>query len=285
MAGSIEDIRSAIARFHDDTAAVVNQGGLRPLEGSQAYEEWSSREAGDELLGTAFTQAHLLLESAADHMASVERLIHNPIQTIAPWTCARGCIESAAFGCWLLDPTVGVNVRIARSLAFRFKGIDERLKTERLLGNTEAAAYSHERIEYLESLAIDLGFKPILDSNGSRKGVGVRMPSATHCIRDQLGMELEFRLFSSLAHSHPAAISTFGFRATDPAAPLMLEKDLSGPAAALLLSRSAQAVHAIVRRRALLFGHPLDMLDEAVEAVCETLLEPLESGMRSPLPR
>jgi hypothetical protein len=284
LRGNVEDIRAAVAKFHDDVGGYVNQCGLRPAPGSKADLELSAWPPQDELLPTSFSQAALLLESAADHMASVERLLHNPIQSIAPWTCARGALESSAFGCWLLEPSIDAANRVARSLAFRGEGITERLKVERLVGDDAGVAYSQSRLVYLEQEASRLGFEPIVDARGKRLGIGVRLPSATGCIAGELNMEFEFRVFSSIAHSHPGALSTLGFSASDPSQPTMLEKDLSGPAAALLLARSAQAVHAIVRRRAQLFGHTTDSLDRAVDSVCATLNGPLEAGMRRPLP-
>lgn len=276
---SVEQIRSAVAQFHVDVGAYVNDCGLRPLSGSQAAAEQESW-GDDVLLKTAFSQGHLLLESAADHMSSVERLLHEPIQTIAPWTCARGTLESAAYGRWLFDSRIDASARVARSLAMRYEGVAERLKIERLVGDQSAVANSENRLNYLEQQATALGLNRIVDARGKRIGVGIRLPSATDCIAAQLNMEFEFRVFSSMAHVHPSALAMLGFAAADPVVPTVLEKDLSGPAAAFLLVRSAQAVRAIVRSRAELFGHSIVGLESAVAAVCSTLPEPLASEIR-----
>lgn len=274
----VENIRDAVKQFHDDTGEYVNSFSQIPEDDSPAGRQLSIWE-GEEIR-TAFAQGSLLLESTAEHMVSTARLLEEPIQTVSPWTCARGSLESAAFGCWLMDPTIDARQRAGRTFAFRFEGVNEQLKVARLAGSDAAVKRGEARLQSIEDRATELGFGLLRDGRARRIGIAVRMPSATGCIAQELGMEFEYRVFSSVAHSQPGAISMLAFEATDLGEPTLLEKSLSPAAATFIMARSAQALHRIVRTRATFMGHDTTALDAAVERVCGTLPPGAATEMR-----
>jgi hypothetical protein len=75
-----------------------------------------------ESIGTAYSQGEILIE-AADYVFAVTRTLTEPAQTIAPWACARGALETSSLSMWLMDTGINANERVKRSLAFFMRGL------------------------------------------------------------------------------------------------------------------------------------------------------------------
>lgn len=271
VAIDLEQMRNALAKLHDDTAAFLNDSSVYPSSGSKAAKEQQNWQGGREP-STALSQGHLCLEAAADHVFSLTRLLHEPLPSIAPWTCARATLESASYGCWLLTDVIGARTRVARSLALRYKVLSEGLTRERLLSDTSAIGAVESRLQALEDQASRLGYAPVVDKNGKRLSVGMQMPSATKCIADELDMEYEYRFFSAVAHSHPSTLIRVSFQASDPNEPTMIEKNLTPQAVAYLITKTAEAFEKVVTCRVVLYGHDLQRLNGIITAVHKTLI-------------
>jgi len=69
-------------------------------------------------------QATFLYESISDHVVAATRILSEPIQPIAPFSLVRSSIEVSSICCWILEPTITASDRIARSFAFRRKGLN-----------------------------------------------------------------------------------------------------------------------------------------------------------------
>jgi len=264
-------MREALAALHDRVADYLNDCGMYPAKGSIARSEQEAWRGDSDDLFTAYSQGHLLLESASDHAYGLTRLLTEPIQTIAPWTCVRATLEAAAYACWLLTKEINATERVARSLAFRYMGLEQQLKTARCMSDHEFSADTLKRLDELQAEAISLGYKVILDKVGKRISVARLVPSATECIRSQLDGEVYYRICSSMVHSHVSALIGLAFSAPDSSLPNELSKNLSPHAACWLLLRATDAFSHAVWARATLFGHDLHELTIILDGAYDSM--------------
>lgn len=205
---SIEAIKS----FHDGTSSAYQSKGFLPSEESQADHELATTRSREQL-ETAFSLGSMLIEVAADQAMAFTKTISIPAQTIAPWTTARSVIESAALGSWLMDDAIGSNERIMRGFAFRYEGLSQQEKFSRAENHGTVTDAVVERINAVESKAVELGYARILSKkNNKRIGIGQIMPSVTDIIDKALNMQGTYRLLSAAAHGHFWALNHLSFQ-------------------------------------------------------------------------
>ena len=211
--------REALLDLHTRFGAFVNAQGILPRPNSPALLE-ESDFVHPESIRTVISQSNQLIEVVGDHLTAFVKTISEPLETIAPWTCVRTILESAAVAAWLLDPSIEARARVGRSLALWYEGMEQQLRFSRLkhAGVTRELG---ERIREVESEAASWGFAPLTRRDGKRLGIGQRMPPATELVRAALDEEGMYRLLSGVAHAHFWAVNQLGFRpAEGPGIPL-----------------------------------------------------------------
>lgn len=203
----------SVEEFLEQTSIIWNKYENKPYPNSQASKElvMFSRP---ESIGTAYSQGVLLIEVAADYAYALLSTLTEPAQTIAPWACARGCLEASALSMWLLDTKIQADERVKRSLAFRYEGNDQQAKFAR---STKGAININDvtaRIDEIEQVAHYLGFSKVKNKNNKRIGIGQKMPTITQIVIDMLDKEQNYRLLSAMVHAHPWALQVYGFKKT-----------------------------------------------------------------------
>lgn len=274
----IAELRDELAHFRDAVAEFVNAEGVVPSQTSQA----SSEEASfirPESVRTAQSQAYMLLEVSADQMTALIKTITEPVETIAPYTCVRSLLESAALAAWLLDPGIDTQTRVQRSLAFRYEGLDQQVKFGRLT-NAGDVVKVEARIDLVEQEAIAMGFSPVLDRRGKRIGIAQVMPSATDLIGKMLNEEPMYRLLSAFAHGHSWAMQQLSFRVV-PGQPVKhspagvrlhtVEKNASPVGMAYLILLAAKAFARPVWYQSRYFGWRSEHLESILDSSFDKL--------------
>ena len=204
---------SSVEDFLEQTGKVWAGYEHKPFPNSIAAKELSSF-IRPESIGTAYSQAATLIEVAADYAFALKSTLTEPAQSIAPWTCVRGCLEAAALSMWLFDTKIDADERVKRSLAFRYEGLDQQAKLAQATNGMVNPVDIHKRIDQIDEVAQELGFPKVLDRNNKRIGVGQKMPSVTQVVIEMLNKEQNYRLLSGMVHAHPWALQHFGFTQT-----------------------------------------------------------------------
>ncbi len=262
--GDVQRSRQALVWLHEETGQFLNESGMDPTPESIAAKEQADTTKAEKLFA-AYSRGHLLLESAADHVFALSRLLVEPVQTMAPWTCVRASLESAAFSCWLLSERIDSQERIGRNLTFQYEELSQQLKLARVTGDEESLRILEAKMGKAKAEALSLGHTRVVRKNHKRAGIALRVPSATDCIRDMLGEEKWYRTFSAVTHGHSWAISQLSFRVLDLPGLTALEKSLRSDGAALLLILAADALAKPVWTKASLFGYDLKRLSRILE--------------------
>jgi len=260
----VERKRKALAELHDDVAQFVNESGMYPVPESLAAKEQADSSKAEHL-SNAYSQGHLLLECAADHAFALTRLLVKPVQAMAPYTCVRGSLESAALSCWLLSNRIDSRERMGRSFAFRYNGLSQQLKLADMKDDTNSRKAILSRIEKVDAEARSLGYAPVVGKKGDRIGIAQKMPSATECIGKTLDEKWLYRVLSGMAHGQTWIQMQLSFHVPDPTEPTLHKKTLSTYAAAFLLWKAADTLAKPVWTKASLFGHDLDNLSRILK--------------------
>ncbi|HMP39233.1 MAG TPA: hypothetical protein PKA05_02540, partial [Roseiflexaceae bacterium] len=230
------------------------------LPGSQAEAEMNSfKEPGR--VQDAYIQANLLLEGAADHLIAFTKTVTEPATTIAPWTCVRAILESCALSAWLIDPAIDVTVRVQRSFALRYEGLDQQVKCLRAFRNIEDVDRMNNRIDEVERDALELGFPQIVNRTGTRIGIAQQMPTITDVIEITLNEEATYRIMSAMAHGHIWAYRHLGFKLVDDEGELTLEKHLEPFLVQYLCLQAVQALSKPVLLKGNLLGWDIRNID------------------------
>ncbi len=197
----------------DDIRALCEKPGASPQPQSPAELE---RRAfvRPESLDTAYSYGLIALESAADHLAALDCLLRAEQYSLAPWTCWRGLLEAAATATWILDPTNTPQERVKRSLALRYSTLVEQRKMANGVNDTAAVKRIDERVDGIESIAIALGYDPVVDRKGRRIGIGIQKPKILDLVESQFNFGNLYRGLSAIAHADSALVSQVGFMNT-----------------------------------------------------------------------
>ena len=226
------------------------------------WHNWR-RYCEPERITDAYIQVNLLFEGAADHLIAFTKTVTEPATTIAPWTCVRALLESCALTAWLTDPTIDATIRVQRSFAFRYEGLDQQVKCLRAFGNTADADQMVNRIAEVERDALGLGYPPIVNGKGKRIGIAQQMPAITNIIKDTLTEEATYRLMSAMAHGHMWAYRHLGFKLVDDVGAPILEKHLDPFLVQYLCVKSANTFAKPVWLKGRLFGWDMQEIKTA----------------------
>jgi hypothetical protein len=201
----------ALQDFLDQTSILWNQQGEKPEPVSQASLELVTF-ARPESIGTAYSQALILFEAAADYSMALVKTLTEPAQTVAPWSCARSVLETSALATWLWDTRINARQRVQRSLAFRYEGLLQQLKFAQASKKGVDKQMIIERLDEIEKIALSLGFAKIVDKkNQQRIGIAQVMPSVTKIIEEMFDKETNYRLLSAMVHGHSWAVQPLSF--------------------------------------------------------------------------
>ncbi|MCK4830647.1 hypothetical protein KA005_83815 [bacterium] len=256
----------------DETANVINQYSIYPEEGSQASGELKTFPR-TESVHTALSQGTSLIEVAADHIMALVKTTTEPVQAMAPWVCLRSILESAALATWLLDPNLDARTRVQRSLALRYKGFSQQTKIARTLNDNSYLNLIEIRIEEVEQVAFDLGFKRVTSKNNNRIGIGQIMPPLTDIVRDTLNEEATYRYLSALTHAHHWALQQVSFQKVDeqdagislmPNTKIM-EKAMKSSSIAFLCVTAAIVISKPIWYKSRFFGWNLDQIESILD--------------------
>lgn len=212
----------ALNEYLEKSVVIWNSYGIEPVKDSLAYVELSSF-ARPISIRTAYSQGDLFIEACADYSMALVKTLTEPLAAIAPWACARGAVESAAFSAWLFDSEINSRQRVKRSLALRYEGLHEQMKFLNAIDKSSESRKSLERIDEIERIATELGFVKVLDHKGKRIGVGQKMPSKTDIVSEVLSKGEDYRILSAMTHSEYWALQRLSFTEIDKEEPASSE--------------------------------------------------------------
>lgn len=249
-------MRNALEQILSESATVIDAIESTPLPHSSADIELKNFQRPLSIK-TAHDQAYLLIESSADYLSCLIRSITEPVQTIAPWSLTRSVLESAAVSIWIGSPKISALERVQRSLAFRFKGIQQQAKLA--MNDTRINMPLNETFDRLVNIANEIGAVVKLSKNGIPKRIGAHFPSFTDLCTSELGEAATYRILSAMTHSQPFAIQQLSFKVLGPAnndaERFDAEKHISNLSIGWLCERAACAFLRALCARLKLFGY------------------------------
>ncbi len=275
-------IRGALKYLHDEIAHLIEAEGNKYAAGSQAANEHSIYAEPDAVFN-AMALAGQLIESADDHLSVISKILVEPIEIIASWTCIRSMLESCALAAWLLDPSIDVRTRVGRGFALRYEGMEQEQKLCRAMKRPETEIdKSKANMDEMERDALALGFAAVTDKNGDRIGVGQRMLGATDVIKLMLDDEVMYRLLSAVEHGHHWAIrqlcyeeSTADDEEIGGTQTRAFKKKISVDKVAVLTSCGVQAFLRALWNQCHYFGWNCLHFEEVFENVADKMLLPI----------
>jgi hypothetical protein len=201
----------ALQAFLDESIVLWNAPGDQPATQSQAALELANFSR-PESVGTAYSQAYLAFEAAADYSWALVKTLTSPGQSIACWGCARSVVETSAISTWLWDVNINARQRVQRSLAFMHEGLLQQMKLARASKGKLDTKKPQERLEEVEKLAINLGLGKTNTKHGKQMvSLELEMPSVTQLITGILKKEENYRLLSAMVHGHHWALQSLSF--------------------------------------------------------------------------
>lgn len=270
----------AVTEFMKETRDLWNQYKHQPTPNSQAAKELAEFPR-PESIGTAYSQGTVLIEVAADYTFAVTRTLTEPAQTIAPWACARGILETSALSIWLLDTTINSEERIKRSLAFRYEGFEQQRKLAQSTNGKINPQTIISRMDEVEKIALKLGYEKIADKNGNRIGIGQVMPSITDITIKMLNKEQDYRLLSAMVHAHHWALQNFGFIKTHSDQMILenvkgayFEKHISEDSIFFLCTTTVTSISKALLMNFSLFGYDKKPLALAIDSAIKKIHPP-----------
>jgi hypothetical protein len=201
---------SSCEEFAQRVSELMRTRGMEPTSGSLADVERRTFP-NPTLILHAHTCGPLSIESANEHLVGFCRCARPPALSFPSWTNVRGGLEASALGAWLLDPSIDAATRVQRHFSFRYDGFEQQLKQARLTGAAGDVARIEARVAAVERDAIQLGHTALRNRRGVRSGIGMPWPGITNIIASTLAREIDYRLLSSIAHSHHWALGQLGF--------------------------------------------------------------------------
>jgi hypothetical protein len=196
----------------------------KPAVGSKAAAEIDNmllRRTGDpwgtDVPRTAYAAASLLMTGVLDNLATLQRLLGDPMPTIGPTVVARSAIEMGATAWWLMEPSIGVRRRACRELALsltsarRAKQVAEELEDSE--GKAEVMEQEVRVLQRIDDLMISAPsggrYEPVIE--------GERCPSATHltaemlktCFPADTPTQSFYRTYSAVTHGELYGLMNF----------------------------------------------------------------------------
>lgn len=206
--------KTPVSNFLTKLFAFLENAGFDPAADSPTAKEVRSFSR-PESVQTAFAQASQSFIAATDYFEALDTLVNMEKFAIAPWSCARGMIESSAICTWLFEMGIGPKERVSRSLSLRYAALREQEKMARYDGNNKIIKEIEEHIESIERIAVNLGFQLLRDKKNRRIGIGQIKPDMTTLIERQFKGEKLYRILSGMAHSNYTILTALSFTKTD----------------------------------------------------------------------
>jgi len=206
--------KTLVSNFLIKLFSFLEKAGFDPAADSPAAKEVKSFSR-PESVQTAFGQASQSFIAATDYFEALDTLVNKKKFAIAPWSCARGMIESSAICTWLFEIGIDTKERVSRSLSLRYAALREQEKMARYDGNNKKIKKIEERIESIERIAVNLGFQFLRDKKNRRKGIGQIKPNMTTLIERQFKGENLYRMLSGMAHSNYTTLTALSFTKAD----------------------------------------------------------------------
>lgn len=159
--------------------------GTVPAAESRAMAELASENAlsgawgGDPVSG-AHTWAGMLVAGAAAQFQTLTRIVVGKPSVFGPQTLARSGLEMAARAFWLLEPDIGVRLRVARH---KTEQLHSFMQARALLGETDYATHGEKAIT---ATANELGFEVVRGKKERHSSIIERRPNATTAFRELL---------------------------------------------------------------------------------------------------
>jgi hypothetical protein len=189
----------------------------KPAQGSPLEQELAlATEAGlDEpetawginVIQTAVNQAVASLAAADDQLIGMQHVLREPLTTFGITTLARGVIEASARAWWLLDPSVDVRTRVARSMTSRLETLWYNRRVEEKLDLPRTCT---ARIEEILAIAPTKGFNAIAERRNAPPAIEEALPWAARLYEEILGSkELGYGVwadFAAVAHGQAGGI-------------------------------------------------------------------------------
>jgi hypothetical protein len=210
------EMREALTMFADVSAKFIGAHNNRPLAGSQAAIE-KTTFADPENIESAWSIGSQLLVFNADHLSAFVKIVTEPVEVSACWTCVRSMLESCALAAWFLDPAINATDRASRVFAYRFESIEQQIKLMTAINRpVDEIQFLKDRIDAIENEALSLGYDRVLDKKTKTRRLGICqiMPGATDLIEEALEDPISYRLLSAVAHGHHWAIRQVRFNTT-----------------------------------------------------------------------
>ena len=192
-----------------------------PAVASVAAKELAGT-SNPEPLRTAYSFGVQSLVAAGDHCFALDRVLRPSAHSHAPWTLARGVLEGSSAAKWLLDPSLEVHTRLARSMSRRLSSLREQQKflegmarRPELPGSDSLVrdiSHTEDRIEAVISQAEELGVPEKRSKDGKLLSFGEGMPSKVKLVELSFGDASMYRLLSGAAHGEPWATMIVSLR-------------------------------------------------------------------------
>jgi hypothetical protein len=271
-------LRETLTRLDKDLPAYIQSQGEVAV-GAQAAIELASYK-NPESLHTVFAIGKVLLEFVGEHVSAFIKTMHEPVETLAGWTCVRSMFEASSIAAWLFESNIDAHKRISRAYAYRYDGLEEQLKFARSTGIVTEIKKCEDILDKIEQTAVALGFPKLTDKKGNRIGLAERMPTATEIIKAVLDEEVAYRVLSAVAHAHFWALHEVGFRTAAIQPPqtsdglklTALEKAVGNPAKyAFIVVRAMKSITLPVWRQSLYFGWDKAKLVELLESIYDQM--------------
>ena len=210
-------VRDGLTKLLDAADNVRDSWGHMPAEDSKAMAELAEEASyrgdspwGQDPVQAAHNTAQLLAFGANDCARAMIRLLDSESPPVyAHIVLARAVLEHAGRAWWLLDPRIGVRLRIARGMNERLNGLSEQ---GRLPLNDEDKTRAKTRRAALFAEAERHGFRKVRRDRSTPPTLEEERPGQTALIklllREQGDVSLGamvYGLFSAVAHG-----TTFG---------------------------------------------------------------------------
>jgi hypothetical protein len=170
--------------YPDRKPAQGSQLEQERIQGSVAGLDEPETAWGSNVVQVAINQAVASLTAADDQLIGMQHVLREPLTTFGITTLARGVIEASARAWWLLDPSVDVRTRVARSMTSRLETLwyNRRLEEKLDLPRTSAG-----RMEEILAIAPSKGFNAIVERRNAPPAIEGALPWAARLYEEILG--------------------------------------------------------------------------------------------------
>lgn len=201
------DARLEILEYGQRVKSLLENLEWRPTENSKFESEQTSYSA-PEWIRFSLADARISINGAFDFLVGSVSLCEGNIPAASVFVCARGCLETAGTGAYLLDPNIGPEERVARFFASRYNAAREKEKSAReTFADAKMADSCKAAVEDLVKQAAGVGVAEKFDKNNHRIGLGKGWPTMTDMLVHIPNGQQQYRLHSAVAHGHHWALA------------------------------------------------------------------------------